>query len=149
MKILIFIFGILFSLILSIEAQDKVYYMGSSTYQKATFTSADTISSNDTLFIVEIDAGENQKTTQNFKTVLDSVSGTPTVDITLQGRVFDGDTWNTIGSSVSWTGTSGDTTIYITNTTANRYRQYRWLYDATTDAQKSTITSGELKLWRE
>lgn len=130
-------------------SQDKTAKMANESYTEISFTAADTISNNDTIYSIVFETRARQKATQNLLVELDSTSGTPTVDIMLQGRVFDTGTWVTIGDTVSWAGTAGDTTIYIANTSANRYRYYRVYFDANSTAQKSTITNVEFKYWLE
>ena len=70
-------------------------------------------------------------TTQDYIARLDSVSGDPSsVTVALQGRKFNAAAWTTI-STVVWTripALSADTTIVISNATANRYRAFRVNY---------------------
>jgi len=143
--------GLLFllALCLSSFAQDKaVTFSNNETYFDFTFDAGDTISNNDTLYSIEININQHYKSCQNVYIDIDSVSGTPTMDISLQGRVFSTDTWTTIGSAVSWAGT-GDTTFSIANATAKRYRLYRILFDANSTAQKAKIMDVKFKAWRE
>lgn len=70
-------------------------------------------------------------TTQDYITRLDSVSGNASsVTVVLQGRKFDASAWTTI-ATVVWTrvpAVSADTTIVISNATANRYRAFKINY---------------------
>ena len=81
---------------------------------------------------LQVNAPQNYPTTQDFVVNLDSLSGNHThVAVALYGRKFDTSAWTAIGSAVTWTGTTADTTIVISNATANRYRAYKVLYTGT------------------
>ena len=92
------------------------------------------------------------KSAQDYVIRLDSVSGNHTsVTVVLAGSksVLKND-WTTIGTVV-WTTVpkpSSDTTIIISNATANRYRYFRaTVTGAGTGVSK--VSDQELKLWRE
>lgn len=79
-----------------------------------------------------IEAGQNWYTAQELVIDLDSASGNHTnVAIQLQGRLSENDSWSNIGSAINWLGESGDTTIVYSNTTENKYRQFKVLYTPT------------------
>ncbi len=60
---------------------------------------------------------------------LDSVSGTPLTTVALSGKYFwDDAAWTSI-STVSWFGTTGDTTLIIDQSTAKHYRFYKLSHD--------------------
>jgi len=81
------------------------------------------------------------------KVSLDSVSGTPTCDVKLQGKVFDDDSWTDI-TTVEWTGTTSDTTFTISETsTAKFYRHYRVYIDTDATEQKLKVDKILMKFW--
>lgn len=95
---------------------------------------------------------QHYKTAQDYVIKLDSVSGNHTsVTVVLAGSksALKND-WITIGT-VIWTTVpkpSADTTIIISNATANRYRYFRaTVTGAGTGVSK--VSDQELKLWRE
>lgn len=95
---------------------------------------------------------QHYKTAQDYVIKLDSVSGNHTsVTVVLAGSksALKND-WTTIGT-VIWTTVpkpSADTTIIISNATANRYRYFRaTVTGAGTGVSK--VSDQELKLWRE
>ena len=74
----------------------------------------DTLSNNSTTLSKVIDVGAKQAVQlYSIMVTLDSISGTPTESIVLAGSM-DNDTYNTI-TTVTWTGTSSDTTFYYTD----------------------------------
>jgi hypothetical protein len=89
------------------------------------------------------------KSTQDFRVELDSTSGDHSnVAVALYGKKFSGDDWTQIGSTVNWAGTTSDTTITISNTTANRYRFFKFGYTGT-GTGVTTVDKQEFKLWKE
>lgn len=97
-------------------------------------------------------APQHEKNTQDYVIKLDSVSGNHTaVAVVFYGgkSLIKGD-WTQIGTA-TWTTVpkpSADTTIIISNATANRYRYFK----ATVTGSGSGVTKvsdQELKLWRE
>lgn len=127
-------------------AQSGTWYLNGKTYIKV---QTDYTATNTTETWVLFDAPLDYKSTQNIKIEVDSTSGNHTnLAIALYGRVFSGDSWTQIGSTVNWKGTTSDTTVYIANTSANRYRQYKLGYTGT-GTGVSTIDTQQLKLWIE
>lgn len=109
------------------------------TYLYKYGVTADTISSNDTLWNYDIAVlNLKRKLDSELRIKLDSVSGSPTVTVSLQGKWSYNDSYTTI-SSATWHGTSSDTTIAISNTTNKFYRFYNILLDATATAQKASV----------
>lgn len=84
---------------------------------------------NTTAQYFQIDAPQHWPTTQDFLCHLDSMTGNHTrVTVQLMGQKFNTAAWANIGSAVAWTGTTADTTIVISNATANRYRNFKVTY---------------------
>jgi hypothetical protein len=93
--------------------------------------------------------------TQDLTVKLDSVSGNHTnVAVALFGQksTLKGD-WTAIGSAVNWVGVAGaglskDTTIVISNASANRYQNFKVVFTGTgTGVTKISVVG--LKLWME
>jgi len=117
------------------------------SYDKVT---TDYTLTNTTPDTVKWEAAQHYPTTQDFVCNIDSTSGTHTnVAVALYGGKSEvaGD-WTQIGSTVNWKCTSSDTTIIISNATANRYRRYRVIYTGT-GTGVSTVDTQELKLYYE
>ena len=70
------------------------------------------------------------------------------VAVALYGAKFATSAYSAIGSAVNWKGTTGDTTIVISNATANRYRYYKIVVTGT-GTGVTKIDSQELKLYAE
>jgi len=111
------------------------YYYGSA---------ADTVSNNDSLWNYDV-AIENlyDALDHELRIKLDSVSGSPAVTVTLQGKYSYNDSYSSLGTA-TWAGTSSDTTIVITNGTNKNYRFLNILLDGTATAQKSKVNYIEI-----
>lgn len=89
-------------------------------------------------------------TTQDFYINLDSIAGNHTyVAVALYGAKFDDTAYSQIGSTITWKGTtsSHDTTIVISNATANRYSYYKWTVTGT-GTGTTKIDVQQLKLYQ-
>lgn len=84
-------------------------------------------------------------TAQLFTCALSGDSAHYTVQLNMYGRVSDLAAWSAIGSPILWCQTTSDTVIVFSNTTENRYRQYRALF--TPGGKGGTVTNMELKLF--
>lgn len=96
-------------------------------------------------------APQPKPTTQDFVIKLDSLTGNHTnVAVALYGQKsqYKGD-WTQIGSTVNWKGTTADTTILISNATANRYSIYKTVVTGTGAASTTKIDVMGLKLYLE
>ena len=148
MKNLLIILSLLLSMFLisaSAQAQDKVLQKGTS-FETYTGVDADTLSADETWSYSVLSYSDYGKF-HNVKVNLDSISGTPTCDIKLQGKVFSDDSWTDI-ETVSWAGTTSDTTFTFSEaSTAKYYRYYKVLID--TDATEQSLSIGYIyfKLW--
>lgn len=122
-----------------------------ATYVKVNVTAADTVSANRRTWYAQIYNYTDDPATQDVLIVLDSISGTGTVAVQLAGRKFDELGWTNIGSAVTWHATASatnDTTIVISNATANRYREYK-IGLTETGTLKSKPEKLEAKIWNE
>jgi len=112
-------------------------------------TAADTASSNDSTWTYVygiknvFDAIKAQGIVK-----LDSVSGTPTTSITLEGKPFWDSDWTTVETE-TWAGSSEDTTLVFDYSTAKPYRFWRFNHDVTaTTAQKYKITEVQFQIYK-
>lgn len=119
------------------------------TYWHTYFTAADTVSSNDSTHVYTYsvrDVLDGIKFAGRLS--LDSISGTPTTTVTLQGKIFWDDSWTTVDTE-TWSGTSADTTLLFDYATAKPYRFWRVYHDCTaTTAQKYEIQELEVKVYK-
>lgn len=98
---------------------------------------ADTVTNNDTIwyrnYIIEnlYDAVKHE-----LRIELDSVSGSPALNVALRGKYSYNDSYTSI-SNVDWAGTSSDTTIAISNGTAKNYRFLQVYIDAIGDSTQA------------
>jgi len=117
------IFFMLFTLISVVSfSQAATFGTGSGTY---TLYPGDFNATNTTEAWALVNAEQPFAATQDVQINLDSVSGTHTkTTVTLYGRKFTNSAWVSIGSA-SWWQVGNDSTVTISNTTPNRYRQYK------------------------
>ena len=83
------------------------------------------------------------------KMTLDSLSGTPTITVTQEGKDFwDDSTWTVILTE-DWAGTTGDTTLLFNGSTAKSYRFYRYKVSCdTTIAGQARVTRLQHKFYK-
>lgn len=145
MKTIISIIMCLF-LFTGIQAQTKTGTITTgNSYIDLNFNAADTVAAGQTSYDVIIFSAQHYPTTQDLLVKLDSIS-TPGATVALTGSKF-GDTYVAIGSAVTWKGTTADTTIVISNSTANRYRYYK--ATVTRTAGKAAISDVKFKQYFE
>ena len=156
-----YILSVVFILaVLNLTAQDKTYSFPIDrvvskpiTYVPVgniRFLARDTVSNFDTLYTIEIEHNQDVPVKYRIRQSFDSVSGTPTADIILQGRNFDSDAWVHI-DTISWKGTTSDTTIIFEDIdTARYYMQFREYIDAESlTTQKFLLDEIEIKIWTQ
>ena len=115
-----------------------------NSYVDFTFASTDVINGTTTTYSVIVKAPQDYASIQNVYLKLDSVS-TPRATVQLQGQLFDSNAYVNIGSAVSWHGNHRDTSIYISNATANYYRNYKVLVTRTLGTAR--INDVQFKQW--
>ena len=143
MKKLITILTVLIVAI-GVNAQTATFSTGSGTITEpaSTYTLTNTTNS---WFLIK--GYTDWITTQDFQVKLDSLTGNHTnVAVALYGRKFGNDSWTQIGSTVNWKGTTVDTTITISNTSAARWREYKASFTGT-GTGTSKIELIKFKLW--
>lgn len=112
MKKLLFIFGIIAAFSFAVQAQDA-FVSSNGTNFNVTLDAGDTISETGSVSKV-ISLGAKQSVQlYSIMVTLETVSDTPAETIVLAGSM-DNETYSTI-TSVSWAGTSADTTFYYTD----------------------------------
>ena len=142
MKKLVFLLIAIFAVVIA-EAQ-TVYVNKPSTYAAY---NADVTVTNTTAATVYFEGAQDYPATQDYLCQLDSTSGDHTdVAVALYGQKFPTSAWVQIGSTVNWVGTTSDTTIVISNATANRYRKYKVVFTGT-GTGVTTVDSQEFKLY--
>ena len=83
------------------------------------------------------------------KMTLDSLSGTPTITVTQEGKDFWDDAAWTVILTKTWAGTTGDTTLLFDGSTAKHYRFYRYnVVLDTTVAGQARITQLQHKFYK-
>lgn len=148
MKKLFLILAVIFAVVSVSNAQLGTTVMNAgTTYAKVV---SDYNITNTTAVYYQFKAGQHYPTTQDYVVNLDSISGNHTnVAVALYGQKSDlkGD-WTAIGAAINWKGTTADTTIIISNSTANRYRNYKITFTGT-GTGVTKIDTQELKLYLE
>lgn len=116
------------------------------TYQQWT---TDYTLSNTTARTFTLIAPQHEMCAQDLIIHLDSASGNHTaVAVALYGKKSAYTAaYTQIGSTITWAGTTSDTTIAISNTTENGYRLFKWTLTGT-GTGTTTISNQEFKLWR-
>lgn len=107
------------------------------------FTSADTVSTVNTPFDIQLLIGGDYPRQYDFKIKLDSISS-PVASVILQGKLWSDDTYVGI-DTVSWAGTSSDTTIKFIGHTDVYYRYFNT--KVVVSSGKLQITDKKDKIW--
>lgn len=145
MKKILFLIAILFLAVSATAQLATLAIPAGQTYK--TYPTTHTIT-NTTAGYFLYNAIQQVPTTQDYIVRLDSVSGNHTnVAVVLQGQKFPESAWTTI-ATVNWKGTTADTTILISNATANRYMNYKVTFTGTGSGVTS-IKNQKFKLYFE
>jgi hypothetical protein len=146
-KVMILLFGIALIMSFSVNAQDHSKTLKSSAYYyEFSFTSSDYVEASDTYY-VQVTSRKLEPLKYSIKVEMDSISGDPQVAVSIQGKVFTGDSWTNI-STTTWMGTASDTSFILSEiSTAKYYRYWRVYFVATGTAQKATITKCDWRFW--
>ena len=115
-----------------------------NSYIDLNFNAADTVAAGQPAYDIIVFSAQHYPTTQDLLVKLDSIS-TPGATVELFGSKF-GTTYAAIDSA-TWAGSTADTTIIISNTTANRYRYYK--ATVTRTAGKAAISDFKFKQYFE
>ena len=144
MKAIISIIVCLF-LFVGVQSQTKNGTIATgNSYIDLNFNAADTVAAGQPAYDIIVFSAQHYPTTQDLLVKLDSIS-TPGATVTLTGSKF-GTTYAAIDSA-TWAGSTADTTIVISNTTANRYRYYK--VTVTRTAGKAAISDFKFKQYFE
>ena len=136
----------IFALTIGVNGQTKTGTIKTgNSYIDLNFNAADTVAAGQTTYDVIVFSAQHFPTTQDLLVKLYSIS-TPGATVALTGSKF-GTTYVAIGSAVTWAGTTADTTIVISNATANRYRYYK--ATVTRTAGKAGINDVKFKQYFE
>ena len=82
----------------------------------------------------------------NIRVKITEVSATTQTVITLQGKVFDTDTYATIGSAITYKGTGADTTVTFSEaSTATTWRYFNVLIAPANGKVKTTFLKASFK----
>ena len=124
--------------VLTVSAQDRNKSMGTNA-SNVTFTgtAGDTITDTDSWSYQWNLASKNKRQGYHLMVKLDSVSGTPADACVLAGS-DDNVTFNTI-TTVSWTGTTSDTTFYYSDVATGVLWRYLRLTITGTGTQKAKV----------
>jgi hypothetical protein len=145
MKRLISILALVFIIIGTASAQTATFYI--PTRHTIDVVNTDYTITNTTAVWFLWNAERDMRATQDYQVNLDSLTGDHTnIDISLYGRKFSDDSWTQIGSTTS--STDGTATETISNTAANRYRQYKVLFTPT-GTGTTIIDFQKFKIWNE
>jgi hypothetical protein len=142
-KLFIIVFMLIALTAVSI-AQDRTGAIGGNfTRFNMSCSAADAITTSDSLVIL-VTNPQKYLQHQQLTTTLTTVSGAPSITITLRGRVTANDTWHPIGSAGTWA-SSSDNPITITSTTPHNYNWLRLSYVANGTAQSAKLATCEFK----
>jgi hypothetical protein len=103
------------------------------------FTAADTIDASETYWVL-VDCKQNYSQTQSVAITLATVSGSPSVAISLEGKTSLLDSYTEIVSAVTWT-TVGNNPVSLVTSSANKYRYFKIKFVASGATQKTKVTA--------
>ena len=146
MKKFLFILALVFIIIGTASAQTATVNVDSKfTYHNL---STDYTLTNTTVSWFKWEAAKDFPSTQDFQVEFSRLAGAQTkVDVVLYGRKFSSDDWVSIGTG-SWEHGVNDSIVTISNTSINRYREFKSNYTGT-GTGTSTIEYQKLKIWKQ
>lgn len=151
MKKIVFIIAFLL-MITSIYAQNRsatlkqtTRFATGETFKDVFFNASDTVNESETYY-VEFTCKKDYPQMQDVWIDLDSISGDPSVTITVYGKKFTANSYTSLGTPVVYTGTV-DTTFNYPITTANRYRFYKVEFVADATDQQTLVSDVRFKTW--
>jgi hypothetical protein len=103
------------------------------------FTSADSIVASDTVYVI-VDCKQNYSHTQSVAITLDSISGAPSIGISLEGKTSAIDDYTEIVSAATWD-EEADNPFAMVVSSANKYRYFKIKLISTGATQKAVITA--------
>jgi hypothetical protein len=148
----IFIFLIALISFVAVSAQTSTLPAMKNGFTYLSSTAAYTLRA-DTAYNVVFAAIQHYPTTQDIVVRLDTLGATKhtSVAVCVYGqKSAQKEDWTVIGDTVTWARTTTDTTIVISNATANRYRSYKIeAKGSTTSGARSKLSGIEFKQWLE
>ena len=147
MKKLFITLGFLFAIASITIAQTATFSISKNKTHKEVNTNYALTNTTAVWFLVN--TVPNTPSTQDYQCVLNTTTaGQTSVVVGLYGRKFSDDSWTQIGSDATWTIGSSDSTLTISNTTPNRYRQYK-VNAVGVGTGVTYVNSQEFKLYKE
>ena len=137
MKKILFLFGVFAMLSMTAMAQDAHVRQGGTNFL-VTLDAGDTILNTNTLAKVIGLKAKQSVQLYTYQVTMDSLSGTPAHTIAFQGSI-DNSNWTAI-SSVSWGGTTSDTTFVVTDISTGIAWPYVRLLVTGSSTSKSQLT---------
>jgi hypothetical protein len=134
--------------VLCMSQDQSLKFSGTNLSVWSGSATSDTITNNDTLYNMDYKIATTYPFKYDFAVQMHKTSGVPKVVIQPQYKKFEDDSWASMGSAVTWHGTTADSTIkFAGTTTAVYYRYVRLNFDANTTSQKSYIKKVSFILW--
>lgn len=147
MKKLVLFLSLVFALFVSVQAQTVNLAVPSGSTYANWLTDYNVTNTTARNFVIY--GAQDFAATQDYLIQLDSVSGNHTnVAVALYGAKFETTAYSQIGSTVNWKGTTADTTIVISNASANRYRYYKVVVTGT-GTGVTKVDSQEFKVYNQ
>jgi hypothetical protein len=112
------------------------------TFLNIPTTAADVVGKDSTKYIV-INCSQDYPQQQDVVVGMTTLTGSPSVQISLVGRKFLTDTWTEVVSQQTWTTTA----IKLASTVPTRYRQYAIKFVGSSAAQTSWPSLCQFKVW--
>ena len=102
------------------------------------FTAKDSIKTSETYWVL-VDSKQHYSKIQNLSITLATISGSPSIAVSLEGKVALGDAYTEIVSAVTWTSASNNP-VNLVAAAANSYRYYKVKFIASGATQKVKVT---------
>ena len=130
--------------IAQVERTATIRYGRTMLSRPMAFTAADSIVTSDSLVITITNPQKYLQHQTMTTTLTDIDGGSPSVLITLRGRVTSVDDWHPIGTPVTWT-TTGNNPTTITSTSPVNYNYLKVSYVASGAAQHLEVATFDLR----
>jgi len=121
------------------DREGKVVTGATTLKYPINFTSADSIVASDTVYVI-VNCKQNYAHTQSVTITLDSISGAPSIGISLEGKTSEIDDYTEIVAAATWN-EEADNPFAIVVSAANKYRYFKIKLISTGATQKAVITA--------